>query len=101
MCHSLTIFKIGIEARGIQRVPESARPDHPSGNLFIWLAANCVLSTFGIGILGPALFFLGLGDSMLVVFFTNAATCVLPAYMFVCVPLLAAASMAATASSPT
>ncbi|KAJ7124390.1 permease for cytosine/purines, uracil, thiamine, allantoin-domain-containing protein [Mycena epipterygia] len=72
---------IGIEARGIQRVPEDARPDRPSANFFIWLAANCVLSTFGIGILGPALFFLGLGDSMLVIFFTNAATCILPAYM--------------------
>ncbi|KAF7332980.1 Cytosine-purine permease [Mycena venus] len=73
--------KVGIEARGIQRVPEDQRPDRPSGNLFIWLAANCVLSTFGIGILGPEIFFLGLGDSMLTIFFTNVATCVLPAYM--------------------
>ncbi|KAJ7648851.1 permease for cytosine/purines, uracil, thiamine, allantoin-domain-containing protein [Mycena rosella] len=73
--------KAGIEARGIQRVPEDNRPDRPSGNLFVWLAANCVISTFGIGILGPALFSLGLGDSMLVIFFTNAVTCVLPAYM--------------------
>ncbi|KAJ6499810.1 permease for cytosine/purines, uracil, thiamine, allantoin-domain-containing protein [Mycena vulgaris] len=73
--------KIGIEAREMQRVPEDARPDHPSGIMFIWLTANCVLSTFGIGILGPALFFLGLGDSMLAIFFANAATCVLPAYM--------------------
>jgi hypothetical protein len=40
-----------------------------------------VLSTFGIGALGPAIFFLGLGDCMLVIFFTNAATCVLPAVM--------------------
>ncbi|KAJ7745285.1 permease for cytosine/purines, uracil, thiamine, allantoin-domain-containing protein [Mycena metata] len=73
--------KVGIEARGIQRVPEDQRPDRPSGNLWIWLAANCVLTTFGIGILGPSLFFLGLGDSMLTIFFTNVATCVLPAYM--------------------
>ncbi|KAJ7806852.1 hypothetical protein B0H14DRAFT_1564518 [Mycena olivaceomarginata] len=73
--------KIGIEARGIQRVPETERGDRPSGNLFIWLAANTVLSTLGIGILGPGIFFLGLGDSMLTIFFTNVATCVLPAYM--------------------
>ncbi|KAJ7211698.1 putative cytosine-purine permease [Mycena pura] len=73
--------KIGIEARGIQRVPEDQRTDVPSGNLWIWLAANTVLPTFGIGILGPSLFFLGLGDCMLTIFFTNVATCVLPAYM--------------------
>ncbi|KAJ7469855.1 putative cytosine-purine permease [Mycena galericulata] len=79
--------KLGIEARGIQRVPDvgeeggEVRNDVPRGNMFIWLAANCVLSTFGIGILGPALFELGLGDSLLTIFFTNAATAVLPAYM--------------------
>ncbi|KAJ6473038.1 permease for cytosine/purines, uracil, thiamine, allantoin-domain-containing protein [Mycena sanguinolenta] len=73
--------KIGIEARGIQRVPEDQRHDKPSGNLWIWLAANCVLSTFGIGILGPGIFFLGLGDSMLTIFFTNVVTAALPAYM--------------------
>ncbi|KAF7318599.1 Cytosine-purine permease [Mycena chlorophos] len=73
--------KIGIEARGIQRVPEDERFDKPSGNFFIWLAANCVLPTFGVGILGPSLFFLGLGDSMLTIFFTNVFTAILPAYM--------------------
>ncbi|KAF7297718.1 Cytosine-purine permease [Mycena kentingensis (nom. inval.)] len=73
--------RIGIEARGIQRVPEDARFGGPGENFFIWMAANCVLSTFGIGVLGPALFFLGLGDSMLTILFTNLATCVLPAYM--------------------
>ncbi|KAF8169002.1 cytosine-purine permease [Mycena galopus ATCC 62051] len=72
---------VGVEARGIQRVPENERNDRPSGNFWIWLAANCVLSTFGIGILGPGIFFLGLGDSMLTIFFTNVATCILPAYM--------------------
>ncbi|KAJ7124117.1 putative cytosine-purine permease [Mycena crocata] len=87
--------KIGIEARGIQRVPDDARPDRPSGNLFIWLAANCVLSTFGIGTLGPALFFLGLGDCMLVILFTNAATAVLPAYMATFGPKLGLRQMTA------
>ncbi|KAJ7660985.1 hypothetical protein B0H17DRAFT_1212415 [Mycena rosella] len=46
-------------------------PARPSANLFIWLVANCVLSTFGIGIPGPGIFFLGLGDTMLVVSFMN------------------------------
>ncbi|KAF7354538.1 Cytosine-purine permease [Mycena sanguinolenta] len=79
--------KVGIEARGIQRVPEDQRNDRPSGNLWIWLAANCVLSTFGIGILGPSIFFLGLGDSMLTIFFTNIVTAALPAYMCVLSPI--------------
>ncbi|KAK7053655.1 cytosine-purine permease [Favolaschia claudopus] len=73
--------KIGIEARGIQRVGEGERRGGAAGNFWVWLAANTVLSTLGIGTLGPALFGLGLGDSMLVIFFTNAATAALVGLM--------------------
>ncbi|KAJ6622017.1 cytosine-purine permease [Mycena sp. CBHHK59/15] len=67
--------KIGIEARGIQRVPEDQRPDHPTGSPpTASLHARHRHPR-------PRIFFLGLGDSMLAIFFTNAATCVLPAYM--------------------
>lgn len=56
---------IGIEARGIERVPDDERHDTRLwGNLTIWLSANCVLPTFGVGILGPLTFEMGLGDSM-------------------------------------
>lgn len=56
---------IGIEARGIERVPDNERHDTRLwGNLTIWLSANCVLPTFGTGILGPLTFGMGLGDSM-------------------------------------
>ncbi|CED82758.1 Purine-cytosine permease [Phaffia rhodozyma] len=73
--------KLGMEVRGIERVQEDQRTDNDiSGSATIWLAANCVLSTFGIGILGPAIFGLGLGDSLLCIFFTNAATAIVPAY---------------------
>jgi purine-cytosine permease-like protein len=34
------------------------------GNLMVWLAANTVLSTFGLGVLGPLVFYMNLGDSM-------------------------------------
>ncbi|KAL7422679.1 hypothetical protein Q5752_001970 [Cryptotrichosporon argae] len=62
--------KLGIEARGIERVPDTARTDHRIyGNLFVWLAANTVLPTFGVGILGPLLFFMNVGDSLLTIFF--------------------------------
>jgi purine-cytosine permease-like protein len=30
----------------------------------VWLAANCVLPTFALGLLGPVTFYMGLGDSM-------------------------------------
>ncbi|ORX41128.1 cytosine-purine permease [Kockovaella imperatae] len=74
--------KLGIESRGIERVPESARPDkHLWGNTMIWLSANTVLPTFGIGILGPLLFYMGLGDSMLTILFFNLVTACIPAYM--------------------
>ena len=67
------------------------------------MAANCVLSTFGIGILGPGTFYLGLGDSMvskedqdgrvaladsfpsallqLIILFINAFGAILPSYL--------------------
>ncbi|KAK8850425.1 hypothetical protein IAR55_004343 [Kwoniella newhampshirensis] len=74
--------KMGIETRGIQRVPESERTDTKLyHNTFIWLACNCVLPTLSIGVLGPQLFYLGLGDSMLCIFFFNAVTAAIPAYM--------------------
>ncbi|KAL1409851.1 hypothetical protein Q8F55_003850 [Vanrija albida] len=71
---------LGIEARGIERVPETERPDHRLwGNLTLWLSANCVLPTFGVGILGPLLFGLGLGDSLLTIAFFVLASAALPA----------------------
>ncbi|KAL7416247.1 permease for cytosine/purines, uracil, thiamine, allantoin-domain-containing protein [Mrakia frigida] len=76
--------KIGMESQGIERVPDTveARTDHhPSHNASLWLAANCVLSTFGLGILGPGTFYLGLGDSMLIILFVNIFTAVIPAYL--------------------
>ncbi|KAL7414901.1 putative cytosine-purine permease [Mrakia frigida] len=75
--------KVGMETRGIERVPDNEeRTDmQPSHNATVWMAANCVLSTFGLGVLGPGTFGLGLGDSMLVIFFINAFTALLPAYL--------------------
>ncbi|ORY29635.1 permease for cytosine/purines, uracil, thiamine, allantoin-domain-containing protein [Naematelia encephala] len=73
--------KLGIETRGIERVPETARPDKRLyGNLTIWLAANCVLPTFGVGILGPLLFYMSVADSMLTVFFFVIFSAMLPAF---------------------
>lgn len=43
-------------------------------------SANTVLPTFAIGILGPGLFELGLGESVLYIIFINLIVCAIPAY---------------------
>ncbi|WVN89838.1 uncharacterized protein L203_105068 [Cryptococcus depauperatus CBS 7841] len=74
--------RMGMETRGIERVAESDKTDtRLYGNFFVWMACNCVLPTFGIGVLGPLLFGLGLGDSMLCIFFFNGITALIPAFM--------------------
>lgn len=58
----------GIEARGIQRVkPEERNDPNIHGNMMVWLAANCCLPTFSIGVLGPLAFGLHLGDALLTI----------------------------------
>lgn len=61
---------VGIEARGIERVPESLRePSKPTAGLYanmflIWLAMNCTANQMTVGILGPVAFGLNLKDSI-------------------------------------
>lgn len=54
----------GMESRGIERVPEDGRDEKMRKRTWqageVWLAANCVVPTFGIGIPGPGLFEMGL-----------------------------------------
>jgi hypothetical protein len=58
--------KVGIEAQGATRVLPEARDysAKPWQTAEVWLSANTVLPTFGVGILGPAIFGLGLGEYM-------------------------------------
>lgn len=64
--------KLNIEQRGIERVPENERNDTSYLNIStMWLAANMVVSSFAIGVLGNALFYLGFVDAILVVIFFN------------------------------
>lgn len=61
---------VGMEARGIERVPESLRePTKPSASLYanmflIWLAMNCTANQMTVGILGPVAYGLNLTDSI-------------------------------------
>ncbi|RAH67510.1 cytosine permease [Aspergillus aculeatinus CBS 121060] len=64
--------KFNIEQRGVERVPENERTDTSYFNISsMWLAANMVVSSFAIGILGPESFGLGFVDSILVCLFFN------------------------------
>jgi hypothetical protein len=60
---------MGVEARGIERVPEAARMGKASVSNYlqmamIWFSANCTANQFTLGVLGPAVFGLSLQDSM-------------------------------------
>ncbi|KAI1335043.1 permease for cytosine/purines, uracil, thiamine, allantoin-domain-containing protein [Xylariaceae sp. FL0016] len=62
--------KTGLEARGIERVPESLRhPRVTAGSyvqmFLIWFSINCTANNMTVGILGPVSFALGLTDAIL------------------------------------
>ncbi|OZJ01517.1 hypothetical protein BZG36_05655 [Bifiguratus adelaidae] len=66
----------------LQRVSEDARTDRRLWhNGEVWLAANCVIPSFGIGILGPSIFGLGLGDSCLTIVFVNLFSTIFVAFI--------------------
>lgn len=62
-----------VEKRGIERVPEEERNDNSYLNIgSMWLAANLVVPSLTIGVLGTPLFGMGFVDSALVIIFFNA-----------------------------
>ncbi|OQD74059.1 hypothetical protein PENDEC_c012G06732 [Penicillium decumbens] len=64
--------KINVEQRGIERVPPEEQTDTSYFNIgSMWLAANMVVSSFAIGVLGKSLFYLGFVDAILVCLFFN------------------------------
>ncbi len=62
--------RASVEARGIERVPESSRQRKVSTKHFfqigiVWFSANCTANNMTVGVLGPIEFDLGLKDAML------------------------------------
>lgn len=62
----------GIEARGIERVPESERERKYAAKDYlymamIWFSANCTANNMTVGILGPIAYGLGFVDAMMFV----------------------------------
>ncbi|KAF8990473.1 cytosine-purine permease [Cyathus striatus] len=62
------LFEIGVEARGVERVPEDQRDDtHYWNNLFMWWSVNMVLTTISIGVLSKEFFTLTLPHTIAVI----------------------------------
>ncbi|KII93075.1 hypothetical protein PLICRDRAFT_101790 [Plicaturopsis crispa FD-325 SS-3] len=63
------LFASGVEARGVERVPESERETKNTwNNLLMWWSVNTVLTTIPIGVLGQSIFTLTLANSIAVIF---------------------------------
>lgn len=71
----LAAGKLGVEQRGIERVPEDERTDTGFKALLnvstMWLSANMVVAAFALGLLAQSVFGLGVADAMLVILFFN------------------------------
>ncbi|KAE8915572.1 Purine-cytosine permease [Phytophthora fragariae] len=73
-----------MEPRSIERVPEDERHDTSLINVCtMWLSPNMVMGHFAVGILGKAIYGMGVVDSMLVILFANLLG-VLPVCFFSC-----------------
>ncbi|KAJ0165907.1 Purine-cytosine permease fcyB [Colletotrichum tanaceti] len=64
--------KLGVEQRGIERVPEDERINDAVANVgTLWCSANMVVSSFAIGVLAIPVFNLGYVDTALTIVFIN------------------------------
>ncbi|KAL5634593.1 hypothetical protein ACGC1H_002589 [Rhizoctonia solani] len=78
---TIRLGQYGVETRGVVPTPPDARNDTRFWDLlFLWISANFNILAFSTGSLGPAIFALGLKESLLVIFFTNLLSATLPAY---------------------
>ncbi|KAH8650936.1 permease for cytosine/purines, uracil, thiamine, allantoin-domain-containing protein [Tricladium varicosporioides] len=76
----------GIEARGIERVPESERERKYAAKDYlymamIWFSANCTANNLTVGILGPIAYGLGFVDAMICCLFGTILGSCLTAYI--------------------
>lgn len=78
---------LGVEARGVDRVPEDERSPEVMRFLdyvqmaIVWFSANVTLNNIVIGLLGPISYELGIVDSMVIGTFGTMLGCLCVAYM--------------------
>ncbi|KAI5481367.1 permease for cytosine/purines uracil thiamine allantoin [Pseudohyphozyma bogoriensis] len=76
------LFSMGVEARGIERVPESERvPKGALNNMFMWFSVNSVLTTVPIGVLGQEFFTLTLPHAIATILCFGALGCATTAFI--------------------
>ncbi|GAA6049255.1 hypothetical protein JCM3770_005907 [Rhodotorula araucariae] len=75
----------GVEVRGVERVEEHERSDKASyfDAGYLWMSANCTISTFSLGTLGNSIWYLKPTDACLTILFFNLLT-TLPVAVFSC-----------------
>ncbi|RFU32284.1 hypothetical protein B7463_g4062, partial [Scytalidium lignicola] len=78
--------RASIEARGIERVPESLRQRKASFKdlaqiAIVWFSANCTANNMTVGVLGPISFKLGMKDAMIICAFGNIFGAMCTAYI--------------------
>jgi len=82
LSHKLKRYGVHVEDRGIERVPPDNRPHKRVADLaLLWGSANIAITTFSIGLLGPAVFGLGLTDSCLTILFFVALSSMAVGYL--------------------
>ncbi|KAB5593993.1 Purine-cytosine permease fcyB [Ceratobasidium theobromae] len=78
---TIRLSRYGVETRGVVPTTLEARTDTRIWNLFfLWMSANFNILAFSTGSLGPAIFALGLKESILIILFINMLSAMLPAY---------------------
>ncbi|KAG2181940.1 hypothetical protein INT43_006865 [Umbelopsis isabellina] len=76
------LFSMGVEARGVERVPEDDRsPKNAINNLLMWFSVNTVLTTIPIGALGQAFFNLSLPTTIATIMCFCAFGCLTTAFI--------------------
>ncbi|KAG1736972.1 permease for cytosine/purines, uracil, thiamine, allantoin-domain-containing protein [Suillus lakei] len=59
------LFASGVEARGVERVPENQRESKNAwNNLLMWWSVNAVLTTIPVGVLAQSIFTLSFGNAV-------------------------------------
>ncbi|EIN10595.1 hypothetical protein PUNSTDRAFT_142573 [Punctularia strigosozonata HHB-11173 SS5] len=76
------LFQRGVEARGVERVPENERsPRNSWNNLLMWFSVNCVLTTVPIGVLAQEFYTLTLPHAIGIIIGFAAIGCATTAFI--------------------
>lgn len=91
------LFAIGVEARGIERIPEDQRESKNAwNNLLMWWSVNAVLTTIPIGALGQSAFTLSFGHAVATIFCFGALGGIATAFIATLGPITGLRTMVIT-----